>query len=200
MGAGFVTIIWLAISGLLGLALCVLAGLYFIARIKQWKNLSYLAMALATPFVIMLAIIALGGVFFFAVVFDIGAFRWTPPTDSSVQGLYQISEDSRRWLAESKGYSARESTITVGPGDTIFLSSIPDFDGFGKSDQKTITGTGTFKINKELRFYYDLVLSNSDTTSEIVSGMTLRIMRGGDLRITIGDPDSAEYIYFKKKS
>jgi hypothetical protein len=157
----------------------------------------------STGILSLLGLMFIGGIFFMYSVLDVGAFRLTPPEIGTLQGTYVLSDASRHRLAAEKSYSSvPESKIELTSTGEIVCASLPDclWDGFGRAGGHFYSCKGNYEIAPEMTHYYNISIKSSESMDPQFDGIQFRIMRDNELRATIGDPDSDDYLYFIKKN
>ena len=193
-------VIGIAILVSLIFLLLALLALHWISKRKGWNHLRDLTKAFATLTLIgMLGICALGGMSLL-IMLDIEGIHWSHPKQEAINGVYNLSRDSREWLKAEKGYADLSNVKITATNGKAILTNIPDcsIGGTGQSNGRLLSGKGNFVVIKSSLHHYNIKMNGSGDSVNEFSGFEIGITRRGDFRLTIGDPDASEYIYFER--
>lgn len=128
------------------------------------------------------------------------------PSIEDMAGTYYLSEESRGFLLNSKGYkSIPKSEITLGENGFVTIAGLPDCytSSFGEGGGKYLSGRGKWELEPLSRGY------GVTLTIEEGGSMKRGIYHGGSIEIIgkrapyslefgIGDPDSGQSIAYER--
>jgi hypothetical protein len=201
MGPGIVIAFWSVVAAILFAVLLASLCTCLVAYKKGWSGLKWGCGITSAGIVGILALMCVGGGFMICSILDFTAFRLDPPEVSQLAGTYVLTESSQHRLAREKSYiSVPHSEITLTATGEVTCVSLPDclWSGFGQASGQFYSGEGKYEIDTEMSHFYNVVIHNNEAKTASIDGLQLRVMRNDDLRATIGDPDSDDYLYFRK--
>jgi predicted small lipoprotein YifL len=130
------------------------------------------------------------------------------PPNEHLAGDYVLSRDSRDFLQEQKSYSTvPESEISLRADGMLSIKNIPDcyVDGFGRSSNKFLSGTGRWEIQQtEAGYGVELTVGDGGSLPRaIYDGSSIEIRNKRPpfaLWVSIGDPDERVYLVYERNS
>ena len=128
------------------------------------------------------------------------SFTRAKPKTEDLVGTWTPTNETVRDMSRRGKYTISHHELTLSSDGTFSMRNMPDWwsDGFGKSHQRFESGSGTWEIQRDLgplTTIYVVKLQFPEIWKTVnLSGQKPPYQ----LHITLGDPDSGEYMLFER--